>query len=571
MKKSSKKRICSVALAGVMLASSLAMAGCGQKADTSATQKETNTDVKETDKEKDANATDPLATDENGFTKGLTLDSEGSVNIFGFSEGKNYEKVFSKFEELTKDTLKTKLNFQWATDIKTEQPLQLASQSDIDLIFDASWVNSANNISQGMYQDLSKYFLNPDYPGFYKAFPQSIVDAMKDPIDGNIYGIPFFKEYNNLKTIMIRGDWREKLNCAPVTDEATLQAYLKAVDENKDELGAAAAMGLGNRGYYYFLDKTYDLQKNHIFEVAGTGARVTQNAYILLNNDNTKLEDVVYVGDPDSSYSAFPGGVNFLKERTLALGNTWGKYVNADAISGVTGADVKTKFQSGLYGAIEVEFGSYLEIKRALEQYDPNAKLEYYFYDSQLANKESGAIYMNQNIANNYLYMPYYNDNPDRVMAVLDWIFESQANNDLFSYGIEGEDFEKVGDNQFKDLQPANKYSFPKWLFSENPTYVRYDEELSPDMLSYFQWASDEKNFLPSPFAGFNFNTEAVTTEYTAFTTIQQNYYLQFMLGSFGADTETKLNGFYDETKDYTTVLKEEVKKQLGDYFTNKK
>ncbi len=570
MKKSilGKRIMCMALITGLLISG---LAGCskkGEPSDSNSKGEATTTPSKEAEATKDA-AKDPMADNNgDGFTDGITLDGSGSVNIFAFSEGQNYEKVISKFEELTKDTLKTDLNFQWASDIKTEQPLQLAAQGDIDLIFDAGWLNMASNISQGMYQDISKYFNNPEYPGLQKAFSPDVVESMKNPADGMIYGIPFYTSYNNIPAILIRGDWREKLGCDPVVDDATLQKYLEAVDAHKDELGAVSAMGLGDREFYYFQNKAYDLQDKHIFEVPSTGARITQYAYVLLNDANNQVLDVAYVGDPDSEFADWPITNNFLNASTLNLANTWSKFVNGDAIT-LSGADKTSKFQTGLYGAVENELSGLPTIEKELKKTDPNAKLEYYIYDDQIRNKSS--VYMYPAISNNYLCVPYFNENPDRAMAVLDWVFENQKNNDLFNYGIEGEDYEAVGDSQYKVLTNDAQYTFPTWLWSNNPTYMRYDAELPADILDYIKWSADANNFKKNPFAGFNFDITNIATEYTAFTTIQQDYYKQFMSGLFGSETQAKLDEFYGKTKDYSAALKEEVKKQMNDYFANKK
>lgn len=504
--------------------------------------------------------------DGEGFTPGITMEDEGSITVFAFSEGQNYEKVFKKFEEVTKNSLKTTVNFHWATAIKDEQPLKLAEQGDIDLIFDAGWLNSANNISQGMYKDISEYFNNPAYPGLQKAFPPEVVESMKNAADGKIYGIPFFTEYNNLRTIIYREDWREKLGCDPIVDDDTLEAYLIAVNENKEELGAASAVGLGDRGFYYFQDYSHKLNRENIFEVPGTGARITQYAYVLLNDTHDEVLDVAYVGDPAEEHPLFPDP-DFLNERTMKLADRWFQYVNEDAVS-ISGQDVADKFKAGLYGAIEKELSAYAELTRDLTAYDSEAKVGYYFYDEELSAQEQ--VYMEKDVSNNLLYVPYFNDNPDRAMAVLDWIFDSQANNDLFSRGIEGEDWQAVGEKEYTELQPDNKYVFPTWLWSNNANYVRQESGLPEDVSGYITYARSSDNFKTNPVAGFNFDTAPVTMEYTAFTTAQQDYYPMFMNGGFGAETQTKLDEFYQQTKPYSDVLKEEVKKQLTEYFANK-
>lgn len=552
-----------ISLAALM---GISAAGCGSESGSStadSTAADTSTATETTSTTETTTAAEP-AVDDEGFTNAITLDSEGEVNVFAFSEGQNYQKVIDKFEEVTKDTLKTNLNFQFATSIKEEAPLKLAAKEDVDLIFDATWVNSQKNINDGMYLDLTKYFNNPDYPGLQKAFPEEVLDAMRFT-DGKIYGIPYYTNYNSMPCIYIRGDWRKKYNLPEVTDEDTLYQYLETINEHADELGITSAVGLSSRGWFYFKSQPKDWADQGIYEVTGTGARVTQNMYVQLNDDATEVIDARMIGEDDSNFADWNITTNFLNEKAIELGNKWYQFVNKDAIS-LDSAEAG--FESGLYGAFENELTAYSTVESNLKSYDPNAELEYYIYFDQIRNKET---YMRgDTISSNFMYVPYYCDDPDRAMAVVDWVFESQANNDLWTLGIEGEDWEAVGDDQYRDLQPENKYSFPTWLWSQNPSYTRMNADLPEDVVSYYEYAADESNFSAHPFSGFSFDNTEVSMEYTALTTLQEDYYHQFMIGEFGADTEAKLQEFNEQASGYEDTIRAELISQLQAYLDNK-
>lgn len=539
-----KKRILVLTLTAVMV---MSITACGKK--------------NESGKKNVGLTTEEARVDDEGFTHSITLDEDGEINVFAFSEGQNYQKVIDKFEEVTKDTLKTKVNFQFATSIGEEAPLKLAAKEDIDLIFDAAWVNSQKNIKDGMYMDLSEYFNNPDYPGLQKAFPEDVVESMKSE-DGKIYGIPYYNNCNTLPCIYIRGDWREKYGLPEVTDEETLYEYVKTIEEHKDELGVTSAVGLSNRGWFYFGEQKQNLAENGIFEVPGTGARVTQNMYAQLSDDLKTVEDARMIGEEDAAFVDWKIQSNFISEKAVEFGTKWYPYVNKDAISL---DDAKPGFVSGLYGAVESELTAYSGYVQELLAYNPDAKLEYYIYYDNLRNKEEA--YMDSALSSNYMYVPYYCDNPDRAMAVVDWIFESQSNNDLWTLGIEGEDWEAVGDNQYKDLQPDNKYTFPTFLWSLNPQYTRINADLPDDVKEYYAYSAETENFIKHPFAGFSFDNTKVQLEYTGLTTLQEDYYHQFMIGEFGGDTEAKLEEFNSKAKDYEDAVREEVISQLQVYI----
>src|SRR5699024_3492503 len=90
----------------------------------------------------------------------LEFEDPGTLNIYFFNEGKNVDKVVKKFEDENKDTLNTKLNFNWTTDHKQEMPLKFTAKEPVDLTFDAYWQNLAKNKGDKVYADLSGYLEN---------------------------------------------------------------------------------------------------------------------------------------------------------------------------------------------------------------------------------------------------------------------------------------------------------------------------------------------------------------------------------------------------------------------------
>ena len=105
------------------------------------------------------------------------------------------DKILAKFEEVSKDTLNTKLEFEYnpPSDHRQKMQLKMSTAEPVDLMFDAPWMSLYNNVSLGYYQQLDKYFNNDQYPGLKKAFPPELLEANK--INGHIYTIPFLTSY----------------------------------------------------------------------------------------------------------------------------------------------------------------------------------------------------------------------------------------------------------------------------------------------------------------------------------------------------------------------------------------
>lgn len=496
-------------------------------------------------------------TDAEGFTHAIRFAEEGEVNVFAHSEGRNYQKVIDKFERVTEGTLKTSLNFEFALDIKQEVNMKLAAKEDIDLIFDASWVNMDQNIKAGMYADLTSYFGNDNFPGLKKVFTPELIQAMKAP-DGKIYGIPYFWNYKALDCVYIRGDWRERYNVPKVTDQETLRQYLDAVQSHAEELGIASAIGLMQRGYYQMNQNWSVRNEQGIFSISGTSAVALLD---MTDGEGSpaRLVDVGMLGDLEHDYSAWPDAVNPFNEDMLEIAAEWGQYVNDDTL---TAQNVREKFARGMYGATEGGFEHYVELMRQLAAYDPNAKLEYYLYDEGIRNREK--IYRNAVLSQNYMFVPYYCDDIDRVMAVVDRIFESQKNNDLWSLGIEGEDWIDVGEGKYElTADNAHPYSFPTWLWSEAPVYHRVNASLPDDVVSYIRWSQDTANFKVNPFSGFSFDKAPIADEYVALKTLWADYESQFATGAFGGAAQDKLAEYSTKAQPYQNILRDEAARQV--------
>jgi len=76
-------------------------------------------------------------------------------------------------------------------------------------------------------------------------------------------------------------------------------------------------------------------------------------------------------------------------------------------------------------------------------------------------------------------------------MCFLDWVFGTQEEHDLFQYGIEGEDWEPVGEDGCKqlDISEELKYTMPNYSFTLNP-YIRYSEFVlnDPEIKADFEY-----------------------------------------------------------------------------------
>lgn len=505
----------------------------------------------------------------NGGSSAADKKEKTELTFWLTNEGENYDKVFQKFSETGGADLGIDIKLNWTTKHLEEMPLKLMNQETCDLTFDAYWLNLASNISNSLYADLSSYFDNDEYPGLKEAFTPEILETMKEA-DGAIYAIPMFEQYADMRCIYYREDWCEQLDCEPVTSEETFKDYLQAVHDNQDSLGIESAMGLKDRGYFYYLSDWYTAVANNIVEVDGTGVTANLNFRALLSDDGTKVEDVSIFGDPDDRFADYPEGYqkNFMTERFLKIADEYGSFGNADSATVTNAAE---KFYVGKYGAIEGNLDDYNNFSENLAKNVPDSKLGVWFYETQIQNQEK--TFTNQALSANYLVVPYYSENIDTTMKFLDWIFQSQENHDLFCYGLEGEDWKEDSDQTMENLSPNNAYMFPGYELCWNPAFTRINASWPEEMQEYKAYAINKENFELNPISGFVFDPNASSEVKTAYAALNQTggeYRAQLQSGLFGADTEKKIEEFYGKAKNDIEIVRAEVEKQLQAYLDEK-
>ena len=184
------------------------------------------------------------------------------------------------------------------------------------------------------------------------------------------------------------------------------------------------------------------------------------------------------------------------------------------------------------------------DVKKRIQQAIPGADIEYFVYNTKVANLQPQALGTNY-IPYNHAVVPVTAKNVDRTMKVLDWIFSSQENNDLFTWGIEGEHWTKVGDNGYsRSNDQAKKYGFPWYELSMNSMYERTNADTDPYAKKVLQFVKTNNAYYTLPLAQFVFDATPVKTEIAKVTPKLGEYMPLFVTGSDPnwRDTATKMN-----------------------------
>jgi putative aldouronate transport system substrate-binding protein len=368
----------------------------------------------------------------------------------------------------------------WVTggDYRDKLNMAIVAEEDFDLMFCGSWHGLTAFIQQGAFADLTKYFNNNDYPGLQRAFPPEFVQAMTIYVredNGSyrkgIFAINLAEFFEDTRGLMYREDLRKKYNCAPITDDQSLMNYLNTV------LAAERAAGtdwLGLNMYNLFrLDTPFYWGKHYgVFAQDSTNLFGDQtHIYIGLSSDRKTVLNAVVAGDTQAEFNKMPQAFryDFITEYARTRADKWNRYLSPLRGTG------ETELREALAGYMPL---SNYEgaVREALTKY-PDAEYGFYVLEEAQRNMEPGAVICDM-VTNNWLVVPEWSENIDETMRFLDWMFGTQQNHDLFYYGIEGEDWEAIGNDSYRwtNISDALKFVLPVYSFTSNPTYLRKSE-----------------------------------------------------------------------------------------------
>lgn len=482
--------------------------------------------------------------------------AETTLKVFLFGQAENMDKVLDQFYEETKDTLNTKLDIVWndGATHKEKIPLMMSNQEEADLVFDAYWMNLSKMHHQGAYADLSKYFNNDAYPGLKKAFSEDYLKQVTDS-DGKIFAVPFTQAAEDIPVIYLRKDLREKYGMGPIRSNEELETYFKKVraDIDAGTLKMVAPFGVaGSRAFYYLDRDFYEKRSAGIYTVdgSGTSTNVGMEFEVAVSEDGKKVLGASTLGDPDSVCSSFPApfNVNTKNDWVVKKLTKWAGYTQKDA---QTEKDAKKNlFFTGKVAATESNISQWVDYETAVKKL--GGELEAYVYSQPMRDRKK--ITTNALTAWNFLCVPQQSKKIDATMKFLDWIFSDRKNHDLFEFGIEGEDYKAIGNDEYTPLSPTNKYTFPGYEMTWNPNFVRTNSALPDEAKKIVKYQNDPNTYLTSKIAGFTFNTEAtpeLKTAYASVSSIQATYGPILLLGlkKDPAQAQKTLEEYYAKVK----------------------
>ena len=419
----------------------------------------------------------------------------------------NWDAVYAKYLEMTKDTLNIQLNMVWNTwgDYKEKYKLDVTAGEDIDLAFDASFFALKELAADGYYADLSEYFFNPEqYPGLAASFSK---DAMeKNMWFGKMNYIPLYQSIGKQQFVAYRLDWAKKWgvgNNGQITTLAQLEDYMKAAKDNGIlAFDSNHKNGLGN----FLTDNAVGFYGDGKKSTAESGLQVVSagglNVWCYIKDN--KLVSYAIEGSGDANFANFPEGWQYdFGAARYDKFQEWRKagYISEDSLNASL-ADDFSLGQSAISGGFQTDLTKILGFADKLGN---GAEIGYFCLNQAVQNREPGAIATNFD-AGNGLCVPVTSTKIPYTMKFLDWLFGSKEAHDLFEYGIEGVDF-KYGEKE-GTIEILSNYSsqITAFTLTHNPNYTYYATNLTDDILALYKYVADASTYTILPAAGFRFD-----------------------------------------------------------------
>lgn len=192
--------------------------------------------------------------------------------------------------------------------------------------------------------------------------------------------------------------------------------------------------------------------------------------------------------------------------------------------------------------------------------------------DTLVANvpgAEIETVFLNQDVpkymtmtSDNLLAVFEHSKNIDAAVAFINWVHSSQENYDLFSYGVEGVNYNLDGDAvSLEGIDQANLYQPISWAWTDL-RYNRYPKNLDPSYVDVINTWDD--GAVETKLIGFAFNPEPVKTEVSNIATVYDTYIKAVVMdGTAAFDRDTVVAEL--EAAGIDKVM-EEVQNQIDAY-----
>lgn len=421
-----------------------------------------------------------------------------------------YDEIEANFNELFKEKLNCTLRTEWLawSDYANKYPLLFSSGEKFDLAYTATWLGFSNYASKGAFMNLDELW--PTYaPNNYAL--QSETALTQATLDGHLYVIPTL-----LATYSAYGPYYRTVfddGAATYEGEVTnwedYEAYMEWVQANTS------------------ISQPYGL--------SSSGSEIDDMFFTTKGRYNIRGTSWLSVDPYADTFTLVPNYENEYAMELLEMTKRWSDkgFWSKSALSDTD----TTKVQNGIAATDIHNVDSYQS--RYIDQPDWGFKYTNFVEDvSNLPFTQDACV------------IPTTSENPERALALWDYITTDEEAYRAFVYGIEGTSYEII-DGQVKMINTDDYAGTGMW--SARTSEFNLDSYGSPEDISEMKadWdAYIEKtgNHQSQYLSGWVPDTTSIETEYAACTNVIQQYWWPLECG-FTEDLEAGLEQYATQMK----------------------
>ncbi|NDL57199.1 extracellular solute-binding protein [Phytoactinopolyspora mesophila] len=408
------------------------------------------------------------------------------------------ERVNEKLEADTGLTLRAEF-INWSS-YQEQTLLKFTAGESFDNALQALWLNMAQLQQDGALADLTDQLDN--YENLSATLDSRLIES--NSWDGQLWGIPQANSAGRCQHFAVRQDLADELGFSEITDYETLERFFYAVKE-KDDGTIPFGAGSGS-GYLNVMPVPAGMLNAASWEDPHTIARAFtgRGMYFVFARDaaETGSSRPVPFWEDEGALDALYRIRQYYEDGLI----------NKDAINSDSDT-IKSQWTAGKYAATwAMTDGLTSNDMPALTRSVPGAMLANVIpYTGGL-----GALPNQTFQADNLVVVNANGGNVENALTLQDWV-SIQENHDLIEYGIEGTDWQPVGEDKFESL---SDYEFPGYALCWRASLQRKSSYMTESEERVFSWAQDFDNFTVDPFASFIPQTEPVGREISAMESV---------------------------------------------------
>ncbi len=452
------------------------------------------------------------------------------------------DDVYAKINEILEEKLNCSVSIDWLSwaEHDTKYSLLFSSGEPFDMIFTAtSWGHFEQTVGLGGFMALDEETIKTYAPDAWATWPE--MAWTQATVNGSIYMLPGNFVQVTPDVLAIRGDLVKKYGYEDIANWDDLISFYKACAQDGVYGNAVGAASLY---WLWFAENGYE-------DLGGTPGSGQIVLYNCQDPDDVSTQCIL-------EWDKFAEYCHEVKE--LADLGCWP-------------SDVLSSTQDRQDGLLSGRGASMVWKPGSCATYANQANAEHPDWECNVYNimpeiKYGATPYINGGIGINVA-----SQHPERAIMVWNEFATNQEIQDLAQLGIEGVNWEAVGDKEYKKIEGAVYDGSNYWgwrnmdimrtEYNENPTAV--DVKLK-EMEEYIMSNAREDHILD----GFSFNSEAVSTQYAAVDAAMGTYFNPLINGLVD-DVDASLEQFRAamDAAGMQDILAE-INKQIEEFVASK-